>query len=184
MAATAAFASCAESMRGNIDAVGAEIEDPMDALPRRRFHPHNGERAAGGQSLNLGQRIALVAGAVFEIDEPPVIAGVSHQFGGRRRSERKKQPSAASPCASCSRNRAAASWGGGAFGSLVISCFLPWPLGVQTLSNPPKSAMVRATLIYGRGRERKSPCCRFCGWADFVVADFCLRRRCLSASMR
>ena len=72
------------------DSVGAEIEDPMDALPRRRFHAHNGKRSTGRQSLNLGQHVALIAGAVLEIDQPPVVAGVGHQFSGRRRSERKK----------------------------------------------------------------------------------------------
>jgi len=72
------------------DSVGAEIEDAMDALPHRRFHAHNGDRSTGCQGLNLGQRIALIAGAVLEIDERPVIAGIGHQFGGGRRSERKK----------------------------------------------------------------------------------------------
>ena len=42
------------------------------------------------QGLNLGQGVALIAGSVLEIDERPVVAGVGHQFGGGRRTERKK----------------------------------------------------------------------------------------------
>jgi len=66
MAATAAIASAAESMRGKHDAVSAEIEYPMDALPRRRFHAHNGDGSTRRQGLNLGQRVALIAGAVLQ----------------------------------------------------------------------------------------------------------------------
>jgi len=92
MAATAAMASAAESMRGNMMPWGAEIEHTMHALAGHFDSTlHDAPPpppAARGLQLRQARRVRRPPPCSRSISAP-VITGVGHQFGNRRRSERK-----------------------------------------------------------------------------------------------